>query len=115
MVLETHGAISQSRAKTKVPIAATKRALARLGWDDLAGADLARVELGCVKPSCVRPGCELDSLEGLAAVTGRSISATAASGAGRFSMRTVRAGVACTAEEAWTSGSRAFATWGSSG
>ena len=36
IALETQGAISQRRAKINVPIAATKRALARLGCDDRA-------------------------------------------------------------------------------
>jgi hypothetical protein len=39
-VLETQGAISHKRAKIKVPIAATKRALATVGCFDLAGAEV---------------------------------------------------------------------------
>ena len=84
-MLETQGAISHSRAKTKVPMAATKRTLCRLGcfdltsvkpgWVSAAGAEAGRIEAGLVKAGWVK----VDSihsgwLKGLAAVTGRSAS-----------------------------------------
>ena len=56
MVLETQGAISHRRAKIKVPIAATKRALAKLGWLALCRVALTGVETGWDKPGWDKPG-----------------------------------------------------------
>ena len=82
-MLDTQGAISHSRAKTKVPMAATKRALATLGWVDLAVADRDWAVLTGVAAGWI----ELGSIEGLGGVTGRSVSTAAALAASGFSVR----------------------------
>src|SRR6266849_10946154 len=91
MVLEIQGAISHKRAKMKVPIAATKRALATLGCVDLDTVDLS-------------------SLAGFVAATDGSGSTTAALADSRFSMRAGRAGGGVTGivEGACASRSRAW-------
>ena len=64
-------------------MAATKRALATLGWVDLAVADRDWAVLTGVAAGWI----ELGSIEGLAAVTGRSVSTAAALAASGLSVR----------------------------